>query len=62
MVGACGLAWSDACLRPQDNTRVVKTPSKWQARQAIYRSSAGRWRAYEPWLGGLRGLLDVPPG
>jgi len=62
MISACGLAWNDACLRPEDNARVVKTPSKWQARQAIYRSSAGRWRAYEPWLGELRGLLDGPAG
>jgi hypothetical protein len=34
----------------------VKTPSRWQARQPIYRSSVGRWRAYEPWLGELAAL------
>jgi hypothetical protein len=36
----------------------VKTPSKWQARQPIYRSAVARWRACEPWLGELRALLD----
>jgi len=36
----------------------VKTPSKWQTRQAIYRHSVGRWRRYQPWLGPLRALLD----
>jgi tetratricopeptide (TPR) repeat protein len=56
MVTACGLAWNDACLYPQRNARLVKTPSKWQARQPIYRESVGRWRAYEPWLGPLGAL------
>ena len=36
LVDACGLDWSEACLRPQDNERVIRTPSKWQARQKIY--------------------------
>jgi tetratricopeptide (TPR) repeat protein len=55
---ACGLAWHDACLRPESNPRAVKTPSKWQTRQPIYRSSVARWRRYEPWLGPLRALVD----
>ena len=58
MIGACGLAWDDACLRPETNPRAVKTPSKWQTRQKIYRSSVARWRRYEPWLGALRQLVD----
>jgi len=36
----------------------VKTPSKWQTRQPIYRNSVARWRRYEPWLGPLRALID----
>src|SRR6202167_4028974 len=59
MIAACGLAWHDACLRPESNPRAVKTPSKWQARQPIYRTSVARWRRYEPWLGPLRALVDV---
>ena len=58
IIAACGLAWHDACLRPECNPRAVKTPSKWQTRQPIYRSSVARWRRYEPWLGPLRALLD----
>jgi len=58
IIAACGLAWHDACLRPQSNPRAVKTPSKWQTRQPIYRSSVARWRRYEPWLGPLRALVD----
>jgi tetratricopeptide (TPR) repeat protein len=58
IIAACGLAWHDACLRPECNPRAVKTPSKWQARQPIYRTSIARWRRYEPWLGPLRALID----
>jgi tetratricopeptide (TPR) repeat protein len=58
IIAACGLAWHDACLRPESNPRAVNTPSKWQARQPIYRTSVERWRRYEPWLGPLRALVD----
>ena len=58
IIAACGLAWHDVCLRPESNPRSVNTPSKWQARQPIYRTSVGRWRRYEPWLGPLRVLVD----
>jgi tetratricopeptide (TPR) repeat protein len=59
IIAACGLAWDNACLRPESNPRAVNTPSKWQARQPIYRTSVARWRRYEPWLGPLRALVDV---
>ncbi len=59
IIAACGLVWHDACLRPESNPRAVKTPSKWQTRQPIYRTSVERWRRYEPWLGPLRALADV---
>ncbi len=58
IIAACGLAWHDACLRPECNPRAVKTPSKWQTRQPIYHTSVARWRRYEPWLGPLRALVD----
>ena len=57
IIASCGLAWNDACLRPENSTRAVKTPSKWQTRQPIYRTSVARWRRYEPWLGELRALV-----
>ena len=60
IIAACGLAWHDACLCPERNPRAVKTPSKWQTRQPIYRTSVARWRRYEPWLGPLRALVDDP--
>jgi tetratricopeptide (TPR) repeat protein len=62
IIAGCGLAWEDACLRPERNPRPVRTPSKWQTRQPIYRDSVERWRRYEPWLGPLRALLDGASG
>jgi tetratricopeptide (TPR) repeat protein len=56
LVAFAGLAWDPACLRPERNPDAVKTASKWQARQPIYRSSVERWRRYEPWLGELAEL------
>ena len=61
IIAACGLSWDDACLRPESNPRAVKTPSKWQTRQPIYRTSLARWRRFEPWLGSLSALIDDEP-
>ena len=58
MVAFCGLDWHEACLRPEQNTRAVRTASMWQARQAPYTTSVERWRRYEPWLGPLGLLLE----
>jgi len=58
IIAGCGLPWHDACLSPERNPRAVKTPSKWQTRQPIYRSSVAKWRRYEPWLGPLRALIS----
>ncbi len=61
IIAACGLEWHSACLHPESNPRAVRTPSKWQTRQPIYRTSIERWRRYEPWLGPLRSLAYNPP-
>jgi tetratricopeptide (TPR) repeat protein len=57
LIAFCGLEWDPACLSPDRNVDAVRTASRWQARQPIYRTSIERWRNYEPWLGELRGLL-----
>lgn len=57
LVAFTGLPWSDSCLAPERNRRVVDTASAWQARQPVYTTSMQRWRHYEPWLGELRELL-----
>lgn len=53
----CGLDWNENCLHPEMNTKDVSTPSLWQVRRPIYRSSIERWKQFEPWLGELRELL-----
>lgn len=60
VIAACGLHWDDACLRHEAKTGLVSTPSRWQARQPIYRTSSGRWRRYEPYLGPFAELLKAP--
>lgn len=57
LVDFVALPWSDACLRHELNERAVKTPSRWQVRQPLYRSSVARWKRFEPWLGEFRDLL-----
>jgi tetratricopeptide (TPR) repeat protein len=53
-----GLEWNDACLHPENNTRSVQTPSRWQVRRPINAESVERWRRYEPWLGALAALIE----
>ena len=40
------LPWDEDCLRHEANTRSVSTPSRWQARQPIYRTSVGKRDIY----------------
>jgi hypothetical protein len=54
----CGLQWDSKCLDFHLSERPVSTPSLWQVRQPIYRSSVEKWRNYEPWLGPFAELLN----
>jgi len=53
----CGLDWEEACLHPEENRRAVRTPSVWQVRQPVYRSSKQRWKNFAPWLEEFNELL-----
>jgi tetratricopeptide (TPR) repeat protein len=57
VVEFCGLDWHPDCLRPDKNLRLVATPSSWQARQPLYRTSVERWRHYREHLGEFESLL-----
>ena len=59
MVKHCGLEWGEACLAFHQTQRPVRTASVAQVRQPIYRSSIGRWRAYEHLLQPLLQALDA---
>jgi hypothetical protein len=48
-----GLNWEDACLAPEKNKRSVKTASKQQVRQKVYKGSSQAWRKYEPFFDGV---------
>lgn len=58
-----GLPWDDACLRFFDRDGSVNTPSRWQVRQPIYKSSVKRWKNYEneiqPLIESLGDLADI---
>ncbi len=44
--------WTDDLLTAADNRhRVIHTASTWQARQALYPSSVGRWKHYRAFAG-----------
>jgi hypothetical protein len=60
LVAATGLDWQPQCLRPQDNQRIVRSASRWQARQPIYGHAVGRWKRYEPWIGAFGELEEDP--
>ncbi len=55
----CDLEWSDACLHHEKNESSIRTPSKWQARQPIYKTSIQKWKPYENDLGDLLSLKNV---
>lgn len=56
-LAALGLDWHEDCGRAHRTPRAVATASRWQVRQPVYRSSAGRWRRYAAHLGPLRAAL-----
>ena len=59
MIDFCGMEWDEACMKPEDNTRSVKTPSVWQVRQPVYKTSVQRWKKYESCLGAFSQLFPA---
>jgi hypothetical protein len=53
MIAHCGLEWDAACLEFHRTKRSVRTASKAQVRQPLYRSAVGRAKAYGPMLAPL---------
>ncbi len=62
LLAYCGLDWDERCLAFHATERPVRTASATQVRQQLYRTSVGRWRRYEPWLGPLLDALSPPAG
>lgn len=63
LIDYLGLPWDDACLRFFDREGAVTTPSRWQVRQPIYKSSVRRWKNFEaeitPLIEALGDLAEV---
>lgn len=57
LIAWTGLDWDDACLSFQKTERLVTTPSRWQVRQPIYRTSVKKWEKYGKHLGPLEKAL-----
>ncbi|WP_411818765.1 sulfotransferase [Hyphococcus sp. DH-69] len=60
LISSCGLQWEEACSEFYNTDRAVMTPSNWQVRQPIYRSSLERRNNYAPYLKILDEALAVP--
>ena len=50
ITGYCGLEWDARCLEFHKTERQVRTASKTQVRQQLYKSSVGRARLFEAQL------------
>lgn len=58
MLDYMGLEWEEQCLKFYENDRGVKTASLHQVRQPIYKSSSGKWKKYEKYLGPMIAELE----
>lgn len=63
LIDYLGLAWDEACLGFFNNDKSVRTISRWQVRQPIYKSSVKRWKNYgdriQPLIDALGDLAEV---
>jgi tetratricopeptide (TPR) repeat protein len=58
MLDFIGVPWDPRCLDFHETDRVVITASRWQVRQRLNSSSAGRWRNYAKHLEPLEYLVE----
>ena len=58
MLEFLSLPWQDDCLQFHKRSGVVKTASAGQVRQGMFKSSVGRWKHYEQYLGPLSDKLQ----
>ncbi len=57
LIAHTGLEWDDACLRYYESDASVRTLSRWQDRQPVYKSSVARWKKYDAHLDPLKEAL-----
>lgn len=57
LLAHCGLAFEEACLRPHETQRAVRTASSEQVRRPISAAGLDDWRAFEAHLAPLKAAL-----
>jgi hypothetical protein len=57
LIAFCGVPWDDRCLAFHKTARPVRTPSRLQVRQPIYKHAVARWKRFEAYLQPLRDAL-----
>jgi Tfp pilus assembly protein PilF len=57
LIAHLGLEWESGVMAFHKSERLVKTPSRWQVRQPIYRSSVKGWQPYRAHLAPLYDAL-----
>ena len=58
LVNFIGLQWSELCLDFHLSPGAIRTASKWQIRQPIYRNSVGRWKIYKDYMAPFISALE----
>jgi hypothetical protein len=58
MLEHCDLEWDPEVLNFANQQRPVSKASLWQVRQPLYKTSIGRWKNYQKYLGPLARILD----
>ena len=53
IIAFSGLDWQEACADPSAGDREIRTASRWQVRQPVYKTSVERWTRYQHYLGPL---------
>ncbi|MEM8776634.1 MAG: sulfotransferase [Pseudomonadota bacterium] len=57
-----GLHWDNRVMAFHENDRAVQTPSRWQVRQPIYKSSRAKWQNYKQYLAPLIEAFEAEQG
>ncbi len=60
LIDRLDLPFEEACLKPHQTDRPVRTASSEQVRRPISAAGADVWRHFEPWLGDLKMALGDP--
>ena len=50
LIEFCGLGWDEACLRFYENSRMIRTASSIQVRNALYSGSSEEWKKFKTQL------------